>query len=536
MPAQILTLTKPKSVGIWIRVSTEMQAHGDSPLHHEARAREYALQKGWTVEKIYRLEAISGKTIIQQPEAKRMLKDIQDGVISGLIISKFARLVRNTRELLELSDWFVENRADLISLDEPINTTTSSGRLFLTVIGALSEWEREEIASRVSVSIPIRAKLGKQLGGPAQFGYHWVDKKLIPNDKEVPIIKLLFELYLKHKRKKTVAGLLNKSGYKTRNGSNFSDTTVGRLLQDTIYKGIRRANYTKSKDNKKAWVIKPESEWIMVEVEPIISVELWEKVNHILKAQSFTKKGCSKRIFSGMVYCHCGDKMYPKDHNTTYTCYKCLNKVQEVFLEHYLLDSIMAMFSLDNVDLLLKRAIIEITEKQFKLDELIVEQLELKSEMEKCYKAYVKNLIEDEVFDTYYTPLKNKNRILQSEIEIIKNEVNSLNNNSSSTEILTSNIKKIIEKWWPTASIEKKKWFAENYIRKIIIYKNCFSIEFQHLSPLPNDEEIDFTPFNLLCGLVVTIKLNGNVHETKFTRSPLESYRNRSEIRSVSIA
>ena len=50
----------PKSVGIWIRVSTEDQARGDSPEHHEKRARFYAESKAWNVREVYHLEALSG--------------------------------------------------------------------------------------------------------------------------------------------------------------------------------------------------------------------------------------------------------------------------------------------------------------------------------------------------------------------------------------------------------------------------------------------------------------------------------------------
>src|SRR5512141_825298 len=92
-----------KAVGIWIRVSTEDQAKGESPEHHEKRARLYAEAKGWKVEEVYHLEAVSGKSVMEHPETQRMLADARDGHITGLIFSKLARLARNTRELLDFS-------------------------------------------------------------------------------------------------------------------------------------------------------------------------------------------------------------------------------------------------------------------------------------------------------------------------------------------------------------------------------------------------------------------------------------------------
>ena len=70
-------MKEKKKVGIWLRVSTDDQAKGESPEHHEERARQYADFKGWKVATTYNLSAVSGKSVVSHPECERMLRDIK---------------------------------------------------------------------------------------------------------------------------------------------------------------------------------------------------------------------------------------------------------------------------------------------------------------------------------------------------------------------------------------------------------------------------------------------------------------------------
>src|SRR5690349_453588 len=112
----------PKNVGIWIRVSTDDQARGAATEIHKQRARAYAAARGWTVREVYDLAGVSGKSVMEHADAKRMMADIKRGHITGLVFSKLARLSRNMRELQDFGDYFRQHGSDLISLSESIDT------------------------------------------------------------------------------------------------------------------------------------------------------------------------------------------------------------------------------------------------------------------------------------------------------------------------------------------------------------------------------------------------------------------------------
>lgn len=461
-----------KAVGIWVRVSTEDQALGDSPEHHEKRARAYAEAKAWDVVELYRLDGVSGKSVAGHPEAQRMLADIRSGRIEALVFSKLARLARNTKELLEFAEIFRQCGADLVSLQEAIDTSSPAGRLFFTMIAAMAQWEREEIAERVAASIPIRAKLGKPLGGAAPFGYRWVDKQLKPDPDEGPVRALIYDLFIEHRRKKTVARLLNERGYRTRNGSRFSDTTVDRLLRDETAKGRHRANYTYTADRTKNWALKPQSEWVYTDVEALIGEPLWERANAILRDQRASQTRQTRKtahLFAGFAFCTCGQKMYVWSNSPKYVCSQCRNKIPIADLETVYREQLRS-FLVSPSDIAAHRAAAQ--EAGRERERLIVAgEAELKRiarAEDELFELYSAGSVTKEDFGRRHAPLSERRRRLEDELPKLQAEVDVLRINLLSHEEALHEARDLYDRW-TSLSEEEKRQLVEAITQRIVV-------------------------------------------------------------------
>jgi site-specific DNA recombinase len=472
-----------KPVGIWIRVSTEDQAQGDSPEHHEERARGYAKSKGWEVKEVYDLAGQTGKAVMQHPEAKRMMKDIERGHITGLVFSKLARLSRNRRELEDFSDFFNKHEADLISLSEAIDTSTAGGRMFFHLLGVFAQWEREEITERVNASVLTRAKLGKSINGTSPYGYVWKDRKLVLQPEEAAVRRKAYELFLECRRKGQVAKTLNAAGYRTRSGNIWRDTGILRILNESSAKGVYVFNTMRMTGTWRT-ELKPESEWGRVECESIVSEKLWNQVNQIIEEQLKAWKKPGKppvHLFSGLAYCSCGSRMYVAANSPKYFCRKCCNKIPIIDLENVVREELKGFFGQsDRIAVHLEEADRNLTEKSALLDTHKREIGKVREVMHQTHQLYLNKQISGDGFRDLYSPAEERLKQLNAELPKLEAEVDFLTVNKLSADDVIHESDSL-HKRWPSMPVPEKRKVIESIIEKVTIGNGEIDITYSYL-------------------------------------------------------
>jgi len=351
----------------------------------------------------------------------------------------------------------------------------------------MAQWEREEIAERVATSVPVRADLGKPLGGQAPFGYKWENNQFMIDESEAPIRKLMYELFTKCKRRKTTADELNKRGYRTRNGSNFSDTTILRLLRDPSAKGTRRANYTKSLGEGKKWVIKDQKDWIYKSCPAIVSEDLWNECNQILDDLEGKRRRPGRQtihLLAGFITCSCGKRMYVFHQAPVYNCKVCKNKIAVDDIDGIYHDQLKSfLFTESDLDNYLKQSDALMQEKQSLFSVAQTEADNLKRQMKEYVDMRVNRELAPERFQEYYKPLEERLSQLEKQLPELQAEVDFLKIQYLSSDSVLQEARNLYEQW-PQLPFKEKRNIVETITEHIVIDKQDISISFSYL-PAP---------------------------------------------------
>lgn len=460
---------------IYVRVSTQEQAEeGYSIKAQIERLNAYATSQDWKVVKTYVDDGQSAKDM-KRRELTRMLDDMKEDVFDCVLVYKLDRLTRSVLDLYTMLNVFEKYNVKFKSATEVYDTTNAMGRLFITLVAALAQWERENLGERVRMGMHQKAKEGKWTVSLTPIGFDKENDFLKINEAEAATVKEIFRLYLSGKYGVgKIAKMLNQRGMKTKSKRNWNFATVHYVLKNKIYIGTMRYNYRVNKE-----------QYFEIEnVAPaIIDKADFDEVQRMLKLRSkhHPRKATSPYIFSTVLKCaRCGGGMSGKQNGNTKNSnisysYNCINSrfgtcsqpvINQRFLEIRFLELIK---NWDYKKIALQEAVsLEISEvdnvERIKI--LNKELKEIEERRERWQYAWMNNLISDKDL------LKRKEEENENE-ESVKNELNQLNKSTSvdnENEILASALNDLQQNWIELEPHEKKR-FVELLVEKMSVDK-----------------------------------------------------------------
>lgn len=230
-----------RKVAIYVRVSTTNQAEEGYSIDGQIDSLEkYCEAMGWDVYNKYIDAGFSGGSL-KRPEMTNLINDVKNGLFDTVLVYKLDRLSRNVRDTLYLiKDVFNTNKIDFVSIQENIDTSSAMGTLFLTLLSAIAEFEREQIKERMQLGKLGRAKSGKSMQwAKTSFGYDYIKETgtLSVNPYQALIVRKMFEWYLSGMSITKLRDTLNEQYGQ---GKEWSYRTVRVILSNPVYCGYNQ--------------------------------------------------------------------------------------------------------------------------------------------------------------------------------------------------------------------------------------------------------------------------------------------------------
>ncbi len=264
---------------------------------------------------------------IDRPGIKKLLADAKLGKFQAVVCYKYDRLSRNTKDFLHILESFDSRGVHFVSVTQPIDTTSSVGRLMRNILMEFAQFEREIISERTRDKMAAIVRKGRRAGGFPILGYD-IDpnnKHLVVHEDEAEVARDIFRLYARSQSLSKTARLATEKGYRIktwvtknekrqRGGTKINKATLQYMLRNPVYIG------------KVRWKgqIHPGAH------KGIIPEDLFEKVGMLLAANCHSRLNCDAKkrprifILKGLIRCaQCGAMMSPHFNGKGICHYRC---------------------------------------------------------------------------------------------------------------------------------------------------------------------------------------------------------------------
>lgn len=318
----------PLRVTFYARVSSERDEQLNSLDNQISYYRNFIKENAnWEFVEGYIDEGLSGISTKKRENFQNMINDAKAGLFDLIITKEITRFARNTLDSIQYTRDLLSYGVCVFFQNDNINTLDEDSELRLTLMSSIAQEELRKLSSRIKFGHQEAIKKNVVLGNSRIFGYKKNNKRLVIDEKEAEKVRELFTLYATDKYSmKQIEEIFWDKGYRNNNGNRICHSTMSNTISNPKYKGYYVGNKVKIVDmfTKKQKFLPPE-QWVMFKdetgeiVPAIVSEELWEQANAVLKRRSHDVKNRQNQcnhpnLLTGKMYCtHCGKLYYRKD-------------------------------------------------------------------------------------------------------------------------------------------------------------------------------------------------------------------------------
>lgn len=312
-------------VALYIRLSKEDEKSKDnqseSVINQKAMLIEYAKKEKLKVVDVYIDDGYTGLNT-ERPDFQRMINDIKLGKVNMVVTKDLSRLGRDYIAVGEYTErFFPENNVRYVALTDNMDTFENTNNDFMPFKSVFNEMYSKDISKKINSVFKTKMLAGEYMASRTPFGYiksKNEKNKLVIDSETAPIIQEIFKRYLYGESIINIANDLTKRKIPTPANrlkikinksitTNFwKESVIRRILQNDVYIGNTTSHKTKKVSFKsKVRVRLPKEDWIIIENthEPIISREIFDKVQIRINKNKNVKRNSVDSPLKGLIYC-----------------------------------------------------------------------------------------------------------------------------------------------------------------------------------------------------------------------------------------
>ena len=332
------------AVALYARVSTTRQAEKDLSIPDQLRQmREWCVRNGHSVGKEY-IEAGASATDDKRPAFQQMIGDAttKPAPFEAVIVHSLSRFFRDFLEFALYERRLIKAGVKVISITQQ-TSEDPAGEMARRIFSMFDEYQSKENSKHTLRAMKENARQGFFNGSKPPFGLKKEEldlaaakskkKRLVIDETEAPAVRLVFDLYLnglngEELGSKQIASHFNERG-RTLRGAQWTRTRVHSMLSDTAYMG--EYVFNKKQIRTRNW--KPESEWVRVPLEAIVTPDVFRMVeakrHQRSPAVTPARVVSSPTLLTGLLRCaNCGAGMtLATGKGGKYRYYKCNTRI-----------------------------------------------------------------------------------------------------------------------------------------------------------------------------------------------------------------